>query len=161
MSPRKTSLAPAPVAAHPVDVVEQQLLLFLRRARSGFDQVAKEVHPDLDIAAYGILCLIEGDEATTVTALAERMLVGKPTVSRQVTSLEKLGLVTREPAGPGGRTVTLRLTGEGRVRLNSARARRQHQFRMLLSDWTDDDVHTLGDLLARLNQLVPVSGASS
>jgi DNA-binding MarR family transcriptional regulator len=145
---------------HPVDAVEQQLLLFLRRARSGFDQVAKEVHPGLDIAAYGILCLIQGGEATTVTKLAERMLVGKPTVSRQVTALEKLGLISREPTQAGRRTVGLSLTPEGRVRLTSARTRRQEQFRVLLSEWTEDDVRTLGDLLARLNQLVPVSGTA-
>jgi DNA-binding MarR family transcriptional regulator len=153
--------ASARAEVHPVDAVEQQLLLFLRRARRGFDQVAKEVHPDLDISAYGILCLIHGGEATTVTNLAVRMLVGKPTVSRQVTALEQLGLVTREPTEAARRTVRLRLTSEGRVRLTSARARRREQFRVLLSEWTDDDVRMLGDLLARLNELVPVSGSTT
>lgn len=126
-------------------------MLLFRRARAAFDQLAKEFHPGLDAAAYGILALIGTGDATTVTALAERLSVGKPTVSRQVTALEELGFVTRRPGEPGSRHVRLAMTDAGHERLTTARARRQEQFRVLLSTWSEEDVKILGELLTRFN----------
>lgn len=142
----------APVLPEPADVVEQQLVLLLRRARAGFEQLAREVHPGLEPAAYAILHLVAAQEATTVTALAERLSVGKPTLSRQVAALVELGLLERRP-GQDGRSVQLRLTAEGRVRFTTARRRRQEQFRGLLAEWDEPDVVALGALLGRLNSL--------
>lgn len=136
------------------EVVERQLLLLFRKVRAGFEQLAREVHPGLDAAAYGILQLIDTGAATTVTTLAERLSVGKPTISRQVTALEKLGLLTRQPAHARSRAVQLRLTDEGRVRLEGARSRRQERFRVMLEGWPLQDVRTLGELLDRFNQSV-------
>jgi DNA-binding MarR family transcriptional regulator len=133
------------------ETVEQQLLLLFRTARAAFERLAKDVHVGLDAAAYGVLHLIDTGEATTVTTLATRMLVGKPTVSRQVSALEKLGLLSRELGT--SRTVQLRLTDEGQLRLGAARARRREGFRNLLSEWEVADVVALGDLLTRFNQL--------
>jgi DNA-binding MarR family transcriptional regulator len=134
-------------------LVEQQLVVLFRRARAGFEQLAREVHPHLDVAAYGILHLIGHGDATTVTALAERLAVGKPTVSRQVSALEQLGLVTRQRSRTDTRAVQLRLTPEGRVRLDTARLRRQARMRELLAEWDIDEVAALGELLARFNGL--------
>lgn len=142
---------PVAVPSDPAEQVEQQLVLLLRRARAGFEQVAREVHPGLEASAYGILHLVDTGTATTVTQLAERLGVGKPTVSRQVTALEALGLVER--VADGSRTVQLQLTGDGRARFRSARRRRQQRFRRLLGSWPADDVAALGDLLTRFNDL--------
>ena len=135
------------------EVVEQQLVLRLRRARTWFGQLARDVHPDIDAAAYGILRLVDNGEATTVTALAERLSVGKPTVSRQVSALEELGLLERLPAEPGSRLVHLRLTDVAASRFAAARARRVEEFRGLLGEWTEQDVATFGALLTKFNAL--------
>jgi DNA-binding MarR family transcriptional regulator len=129
------------------------MLVLLRRARAGYDSVAAKVHPALDAAAYGILSLIESGTASTVTALAERLSVGKPTISRQVSALESLGLVLREPSAEDRRAMDLRLTDEGRARLTAARLRSKEQFRALLKEWPIEDVETLADLLSRFNRL--------
>lgn len=137
----------------PVEVVEQELVLLFRRARAVFEQTAREVHPGLDVSAYGLLFLIDTGEATTVTALSGRLGVGKPTVSRQVSALEKLGLVSRSGSEDDRRAVRLALTAEGGTRLGQARARRQEGFRTMLAQWDPADVAALGDLLHRFNQL--------
>lgn len=136
-----------------VDEVAREMLLFLRRARAGYESIAAGVHPALDAAAYGILSLIDSGTAPTVTALAERLSVGKPTISRQVTALESLGLVHREPSTEDRRAMDLRLTDEGIARLTAARARSKEQLRALLGEWPLGDVETLGELLGRFNRL--------
>ncbi len=142
-----------PERAQAVDRVEQELLLLLRRARSHFERLAGEVHPGLDAAAYGILRLIDTGAAATVTELASRLSVGKPTVSRQVIALESLGLLHREPAAADRRAMELRLTPEGLARLTATRNRSKAQLRSLLGEWSEDDVNELGELLGRFNRL--------
>ena len=131
--------------------LEQQLLLLFRRARTDFQQVAREVHPVLDPAAYGLLHLVASGEADTVTALAEVLGVGKPTVSRQVAALERLGLLARGAAETDRRGVRLGLTGDGRTRFEAARARHRAAVREQLSSWPAGDVPALVGLLTRLN----------
>lgn len=142
-----------PSRAEAVDRVEQELLLLLRRARSRFEQLASEVHPGLDAAAYGIMQLIHSGTATTVTEVAGRLSIGKPTVSRQVTALEELGLLHREHAATDRRAMELRLTPDGLARLTETRTRSKERFRGLLGEWPVDDVNALGELLARFNRL--------
>lgn len=136
-----------------VDLLEHQLILLFRRARTGFEELARDVHPALDAAAYGILYLVRTGDATTVTALAEWLSVGKPTVSRQVRALEELGLLCREPDEADGRAARLRLSPDGQARFDAARGRRRQRFRAQLGGWDERDVATLADLLTRFNRL--------
>ncbi len=144
---------PTGVTKAPVDVLEEQLVVLFRRARAGFERHARALHPELDAAAYGLLHLIDSAPAPTVTDLATRLSVGKPTVSRQISALEQLGLLTREQPDAGRRTTLLKLTPDGRARLQNARDRRRQQLQFLLADWPTSDVETLIRLLARYNQL--------
>jgi len=151
--PACTGAAGTPPAPHEVEVLEQQLALLFRRARAGFESLAREVHPGLEAGAYVLLHLIDSGTAVTVTGLADRLSVGKPTVSRQVSALVRLGLLVRQPAADDGRAVTLGLTAEGTARLGLARDRRQEQFRSMLGQWDRADVAALAGLLERFNEL--------
>jgi DNA-binding MarR family transcriptional regulator len=138
---------------HATDGVAQELGMLLRRARTVSETLARDVHPGLDASAFTILHLIGTGEATSVTDLATRLSVGKPTISRQVTGLEQLDLVLRRPAEQDRRAAVLVLTAEGCTRLADATQARNAWFRQLLADWPVSDVRVLGELLGRLNQL--------
>ena len=76
--------------------VEHQLSLLWRRARSISHQLSRQVHPDMEPAAYGLLSVIRKQGPIRLTELASSIGVGKPSVSRQIAFLERLGLVSKE-----------------------------------------------------------------
>jgi len=115
--------------------------------------MAREAHLEVDAGAYAILCLVHNAATATVTGLRDRLGVGKATVSRQVSTLEALGLVQRRAGEDDHRIVRLGLTPEGARRLSDARDRRDEQFRELLGQWPVQDLTSFADLLARCNEL--------
>ena len=83
--------------------------------------------------------------------LADLLGVGRGTMSRQVTRLERLGLLARTPDPHDSRSQPLALTPEGERRLAHARAGRQEYMRRSLDAWRDEELTQLADLLGRLN----------
>jgi DNA-binding MarR family transcriptional regulator len=136
----------------PVAHLERELAVLLRRARGRWAQLAREVHPDLDPAAYGLLLRIEDAGTARMTDLSTYFGVGKPTISRQVQLLETLGLVERSADATDGRAQSLTLTEEGLHRVRRVRSARGAQVRAMLSTWPTDDIGTLAALLRRFNE---------
>ncbi|MDG4864635.1 MarR family transcriptional regulator, partial [Streptomyces sp. T-3] len=101
---------------HAFLALERELTVFLRRARASSGEMAREVHPELEPAAYGLLVRLEEAGPQRATELAGYIGVGKATMSRQLRALEELGLVARTPDPMDGRAALLRLTEEGRAR---------------------------------------------
>jgi DNA-binding MarR family transcriptional regulator len=133
--------------------VEREIALLLRRSRAMSARLSRELHPDLDGAAYGLLVLLEDAGPLRASDLVARLGLDKSTVSRQIGSLVDLGLVTREPDPADGRAQVLRTSPEGTARLSRIRDARRARWEADLSDWPVDDIATLGDLLGRLNRL--------
>lgn len=137
----------------PVERLEAEVGVLLRRARRFSAQIARDVHPDLEPGAYSILVRLSGTGGERLTDVAAAFGVGKPTVSRQVAVLEQLRLLDRSPDPLDARAQVLRLTPEGAQRLDRARTARRQRFRELLQQWPEDDVTALADLLHRFNDL--------
>ncbi|GAA4506609.1 MarR family transcriptional regulator [Actinoallomurus oryzae] len=133
--------------------VEHELGVLFRRARALSTEVAREVHPELEPAAYGLLIGMHDCARSRPSDLADYFGVGKPTISRQVKVLEQLGLIERRPDPDDGRAHLLVLTDEGRRRVEIARAARQNRFHAMLATWPAEDVRVLGRMLARFNDL--------
>lgn len=131
--------------------LERELAVFLRRARASSGEMAREVHPELEPAAYGLLVRLEESGPQRATELAAYFGVGKATMSRQLRALEELGLVTREPDPADGRASLLRLTGEGLARFRRVRNARRERYVRKLADWDRDEVAELARLLHQLN----------
>jgi DNA-binding MarR family transcriptional regulator len=142
-----------------VAALERELAVFVRRARAASERMSREVHPDLDAAAYGLLAHLADHGPQRPSDLADHVGVGKATITRQLKPLEALGLVERLPDAEDGRAHRLTLTGEGRRRLAEARDSRRERLRDHLANWPDDDVRTLASLLARFNAVPPVVSA--
>ncbi|WP_443080573.1 MarR family winged helix-turn-helix transcriptional regulator [Streptomyces sp. PTD5-9] len=136
---------------HAFLALERELAVFLRRARANSGEMAREVHPELEPAAYGLLVRLESAGRQRATDLAAYFGVGKATVSRQLRALEGLGLVAREPDPDDGRASLVHLTDEGLDRYRSVRDARRERYVRKLADWDRDEVAELARLLHHLN----------
>jgi DNA-binding MarR family transcriptional regulator len=133
--------------------LEREIGLLLRRSRAISARLARELHPDLDGAAYGLLALLQDTGPLRASALVTRLGLDKSTVSRQVASLVDLGLVDRAPDPADGRAQVLTASAEGSARLSRIREVRRARWERDMSHWPQDDVTRLGELLGRLNRL--------
>lgn len=122
-----------------------------RRERTTSHALAKNVHPEMEPAAYGVLTLLQREGSLRATDIATSIGVGKPSVSRQLAALERLGLVSRRLDPSDARSQRVLLTARGQQQLAAAQAGRRTAFTALMRSWDPDDVETLGLLIARLN----------
>ncbi|MFI1963872.1 MarR family winged helix-turn-helix transcriptional regulator [Streptomyces pathocidini] len=138
---------------HEFLALERELAVFLRRARASSGEMAREVHPDLEPAAYGLLLRLEDAGEQRATELAGYFGVGKATMSRQLRALESLGLIARRPDPADGRASLVTLTPEGRTRFTAVRGARRAQYVRKLEGWDRREIAELARLLHRLNAL--------
>jgi DNA-binding MarR family transcriptional regulator len=131
--------------------LERELTFLFRRARANQGEMAREVHPDLESAAYGLLVRLEEYGRQRATELAAYIGVGKATMSRQLRALEDLGLIAREPDPADGRAWLVDLTDEGRRRVTHVREARRARYVTQLSHWDRREVAELARLLHQLN----------
>lgn len=134
-----------------IELLDSQLSLLWRRARSINHQLTRSVHPDLEPAAYGLLSVLMRHGGMRLTELAQRIAVGKPSVSRQITFLVSLGLVARESDPLDGRAQLIQLTPAGLAKMNSLHAGRQLAFQQQLAEWDEEELTQLARLVEKLN----------
>jgi DNA-binding MarR family transcriptional regulator len=110
----------------------------------------KEAGVDIDRALFPLLVRIERQGPLGVVELAG--LVGRDytTVSRQVAKLEKLALITRQPAQHDRRVSVLAVTDDGHAMNQAFDAARERLMWPLLSKWSEGDRKDLTRLLRRL-----------
>ncbi|GAB2726020.1 MarR family winged helix-turn-helix transcriptional regulator [Streptomyces bullii] len=132
--------------------LERELTVLLRRARANQGEMAREVHPDLESSAYGLLVRLDEGGPQRATELAAYIGVGKATMSRQLRALEQLGLVAREPDPADGRAWLIALTQEGQDRVRRVREARRARYARRLADWDPGEVTELARLLHELNR---------
>lgn len=131
--------------------VEHQLSMLWRRARSLSNQLSRQVHPDMEPAAYGLLSIIRKEGPIRLTELASCIGVGKPSVSRQIAFLESIGMVYKEADPQDGRAQSIRLTPKGEDKMRQVQDARRQVFRERLGEWPLDEIQTLADYIERLN----------
>lgn len=137
----------------PHDLVEHEMAVLFRRARAFSGEIAKEVHPGLEPAAYALLVRVDEVGEIRLTDLASYYGIGKPTVSRQLGLLTDLGLVGRIEDTSDRRSAKISMTQDGRDRLARARAARRVRFQSILASWDDPDIQRFGELLGQFNRM--------
>jgi DNA-binding MarR family transcriptional regulator len=93
-----------------------------------------------------------------LTELAAALSLDPSSVSRQVTAVERLGYVRREPDPSDGRATRLVLTDKGQQAAASVQAERASALALLTHDWSDADLRELAIRLARLNHDLKAHG---
>ena len=134
-----------------VAALERELAVFVRRARAASERMSRQVHPELDAYAYGLLARLADQGPQRSIELAEHVGVGKATITRQLKPLEALGLIRRLPDPDDGRAHLVALTPDGERRVTAVREVRRERLRDHLATWPEDDVRMLATLLARFN----------
>jgi DNA-binding MarR family transcriptional regulator len=137
-----------------MELVEREIAVLLRRARAASSEMARGLHPDLESDAYGLLAWLDRGGPTRLTHLAVQLGIGKGTMSRQIASLERLGLVQRRPDPADGRAALLEMTPEGRASFDRTRAARLERLRRMLDSWPPEELSVLARILHRLNNEV-------
>ncbi|MFF1920757.1 MarR family winged helix-turn-helix transcriptional regulator [Streptomyces sp. NPDC058221] len=130
-----------------LDVIQRELTAFARRARAA----AARLHPELPLVSYTLLAHIEDQQGCRATDLAAHYMLDKSTVSRQVSTLEKLGLVERHPDPADHRIQVLHPTEAGTQALSSTQASRRAAYQERLADWTAEDLDQFATYLLRYN----------
>ncbi|MEV6163586.1 MarR family winged helix-turn-helix transcriptional regulator [Streptomyces sp. NPDC052052] len=131
-----------------LNVIQRELTAFARRARS----VAARLHPELSLVSYTLLSHINDQNGCRATDLAAHYMLDKSTVSRQIGTLEKLGLVERHPDPDDHRIQVLHPTEAGITALASTQASRRSAYQERLGDWTTDDLADFAEYLLRYNR---------
>lgn len=131
-----------------LETIQHELTAFARRARA----TAARMHPELSLVSYTILAHLEDQQGCRATDLAAYYLLDKSTVSRQVTALERLGLIERRVDASDHRVQVLDLAPRGHGLLAAARQRRRTAFQERLADWEPQDLARFADYLVRYNE---------
>ncbi|MCX4675858.1 MarR family winged helix-turn-helix transcriptional regulator [Streptomyces sp. NBC_01433] len=130
-----------------LDVIQRELTAFARRARAA----AARLHPELPLVSYTLLAHIDDQHGCRATDLAAHYMLDKSTVSRQIATLEKLGLVERHPDPTDHRIQVLHPTEAGTQALASTQASRRAAYQERLADWTAEDLTRFAEYLLRYN----------
>lgn len=110
-----------------------------------------EAYEGLQSATMGILALLVRHGGLRLTTVAERQFIDTSVASRQVTELVERGLVERVPDPQDARANLLVATEQGRVLASRARQRQRHLAEQALAAWSDTELRSLAENLARLN----------
>jgi DNA-binding MarR family transcriptional regulator len=133
--------------ARSVDVIHAQLNLFARRVRA----LANRLHPDLTFVAYTLLAHVHATGGCRAVDLAGYYLLDKSTVSRQVTDLERRGLLERvvDPDRPAAQL--LRVTPTGQQKIEAAGRQQRAVLEERFADWSAADLSAFAVHLERFN----------
>ena len=102
------------------------------RVLARLSRLMERASGDLSLPHYRVLSAIaDGDERAT--RLAERLALGKPTISASVEALCRRGLLTREAVAGDQRASALRLTPAGAAALAAAESAMVQRLALLAS----------------------------
>ena len=139
----------------PEDMVELERALtrishLLTRAKQ-HDRTVVEAGVAIDRASAPILRLLaDAPEPVRLGALADRLAVEAPHVTRQVQRLERSGLIERVPDPDDGRAQRVRISPKGADVVECVRAVGRRRMAEALAGWSDEDRHLLAVLCHRM-----------
>lgn len=134
-----------------VELIETEVALLMRRAEATRRATGEAPHRALDRAAYLLLRRLDQDGPLQIGELAQGLGLDGSTVTRQVSVLERDGLVRRGRSEADGRAIVVTPTREGLRRVAGVRDARAALYDRILSGWDEADRSDLARLLARLN----------
>ena len=135
-----------------LDTIETQVAMLMRLGEATRRATELKPHRALDRSAYVILRHLQAAGPLNVSALADRLNLDGSTVTRQVTALEKDGLVQRRPDPRDGRGTVIAPTGTGLAQVDAVRKARREVYDVVLGDWSESDRAQLAVTLERLTQ---------
>lgn len=137
--------------AHVKELQEEFYRLFVRRRHNAI-QMAQAIDPEIEPAAYSVLFTLKREGAQRMTNISKHLGIGKPTLSRQLTTLAERGFITKKADPADGRALVISLTEEGQARLDAAQKERSERYLHMLEPWSEEEIMTLSGLLTKMNK---------
>ena len=136
---------------------ECALNLGLLSARFGiYVQTHVRRHGIPSLAAFNVLAILEGaGQALPPSAIADRIVITRGTLTGILDSLERRELIRRMPHGKDGRMRLVEITDAGRDRLRAARPALHRTERRWLDSLTPQQQRQLLEMLAVLQAHLP------
>jgi DNA-binding MarR family transcriptional regulator len=113
------------------------------------DRLIEEAGIPLDRALFPLLARIGRYGPIGVVELADRTARDHTTISRQMTRLEELGLIERQPSAKDRRVREAMVSRKGRAMIVALNEARERLANRILVDWSDADLDQLRRLLRR------------
>ncbi|WP_319462451.1 MarR family winged helix-turn-helix transcriptional regulator [Micromonospora sp. RTP1Z1] len=132
--------------------IETEVALLMRLGEATRRGTGTMEHRLLDRAAYVILRHLASAGPQNVSALAAKLNLDGSTVTRQVSAMQRDGLIGRTPDPADGRGTVISPTPAGLQRMAAVQRARTRLYGDVLAAWTDDDRDTLAEMLRRLNE---------
>jgi DNA-binding MarR family transcriptional regulator len=127
-----------------------ELTLLLRAMKDLHAHALESLHLPCEMAGAFVLARLEALGPIRLTGLAQALGLDPSSVSRQVTALERAGLVVREPDPGDLRAHQLVLTDRGTAAVAALGAARAEALATLTPGWSSQELDDLTDRLARL-----------
>lgn len=138
-----------PDTGDPVDLVERELVLLARNLE--LTARRSDLFGSLDRASYLILRILDERGPASISALAAALGLDGSTVTRQVATLARRGLIDRDRHPADRRLAIVRVSATGHERMREVRDRRRVRVASFLDAWPPKDRLRLAELLAQLN----------
>jgi DNA-binding MarR family transcriptional regulator len=139
-----------------VGIIELELLKLVRHLENFGRSL---LYARVDRAGYLAMRMLEGLGPVNTNALAQALHLDASTVTRQITALERGGLVERRADPADRRSSTIILTPEGCRSMREVERERRQRIEALVSNWDEAEQADLGIALARLNASLAESAA--
>jgi DNA-binding MarR family transcriptional regulator len=138
--------------ADPLGILETELAL-LQRA---LERLARrsDIHRELDRASYLVARLLDVTGPISIKDLASRLGLDATTVTRQLATMERSGLLHRHADPDDGRINLIELSPKGRRTMTAVQRARRERVGHVITGWSRRDQIELGQLLGRLNDAV-------
>ena len=131
--------------------IETQIAVLMRLAEATRRADPAREHRALDRAAYVILRHLADSGPLNVSALAARLNLDGSTVTRQVSAMQRDGLIRREADPRDGRGTVVAPTAAGLRRMADVSTARREAYGEILATWSPADRADLAAMLGRLN----------
>jgi DNA-binding MarR family transcriptional regulator len=132
--------------------IETQVAMLMRLGEATRRSTGVQPHRALDRAAYVILRQLQQDGPLNVSVLAAALNLDGSTVTRQVTALQKGGLIERRRDPRDGRGTVIAATPLGLRQVDTVRQARRVVYGAVLKDYSDADKRELALVLERFTE---------
>jgi DNA-binding MarR family transcriptional regulator len=130
-------------------VVELELMKLVRHLET-FGRKSS-LYQEVDRAGYLALRTLDGLGPSCINGLAQELHLDSSTVTRQVSTLESAGFVTRQVDPNDGRSWLIDITPEGRKAMRTVERGRRRAIDSMLVDWQSEEVGDLARTISKLN----------
>lgn len=136
----------------PQSVDTNEILLKLADLQSLYKVMTQNLLHDYNLSASALnLIEILGEEQATLKSITEQSQLDKSTISRQMNTLVKNGLVVKT-TGADKRYAYFTLSENAKSKFQEYNTAAQKTFSDILAGWTEEEKQLLSVLIGRLNR---------